>query len=166
MLMGTHHLAAARRAPVARTGGFTMIEVLVALLVFSLGVLALVSIQATATRMAGDARDRAVATFLADQLLARMLIADPTTATTFQHKPSGTSACNPSGSASTNAVVTGWLAEVAQQLPKATADLQQIVVVPPSAPDITARVVVTLCWQNGNDAPRSLSVSNQVQWQL
>ena len=159
-------LTAARGAPTTRSGGFTMIEVLVALLVFSLGVLALVSIQATATRMAGDARDRAVATFLADQLLARMLIADPTTATSFQHKPTGTTACNPSGADSTNAVVTGWLAEVAQQLPKATSGLQQIVVVPPSAPDITARVVVTLCWQNGNDAPRSLSVSNQVQWQL
>ncbi|WP_164885011.1 type IV pilus modification protein PilV [Rubrivivax rivuli] len=161
-----HKRSAACRVPCARRGGFTMIEVLVALLVFSLGVLALVSIQATATRMAGDARDRAVATFLADQLLARMLIADPATATTFQHKPSGTTACNPSGAESTNAVVTGWLAEVLRQLPNATAGLQQIVVVPPSAPDITARVIVTLCWQNGNDAPRSLSVSNQVQWQL
>ncbi len=164
--MRTHKTPGARRARIARTGGFTMIEVLVALLVFSLGVLALVSIQATATRMAGDARDRAVATFLADQLLARMLISDPTTATSFQHKPSGTTACNPSGAASTNAVVTGWLAEVAQQLPNATSGQQQIVVVPPAPPDITARVVVTLCWQNGNDTPRSLSVSNQVQWQL
>ena len=164
--MRTHKMPGARRARIASTGGFTMIEVLVALLVFSLGVLGLVSIQATATRMAGDARDRAVATFLADQLLARMLIADPTTATSFQHKPSGTTACNPSGAASTNAVVTGWLDEVDRQLPNATSGLQQIVVVPPSAPDITARVVVTLCWQNGNETPRSLSVSNQVQWQL
>ncbi len=150
----------------ARQAGFTMIEVLVALLVFSLGVLALVSIQATATRMAGDARDRAVATFLADQLLARMLIADATTASSFQHQPTGTTACNPSGTASSNAVVTGWLGEVAQQLPNATSALQQVVVIPPSPPEITARVIVTLCWQNGNDPPRSLTVSNQVQWQL
>lgn len=149
-----------------RAGGFTMIEVLVALLVFSLGVLGLVTIQATATRMAGDARDRAVATFLADQLLARMLIADPASASTFEHLATGTTACNPSGTASTNAVVTGWLAEVAQQLPQAPSTLQQVVVVPPSPPEISARVIVTLCWQNGNDPPRSLSVSNQVQWQL
>ncbi len=141
------------------SAGFTMIEVLVALLVFSLGVLGLVAIQATATRMAGDARDRAVATFLADQILARMLISDPTTALSFAHQATGTTPCNPSGAASTNAIVTAWLAEVAAQLPKATSTMQQIVVV---APD---EVTVRLCWQNGNDEPRSLTVSNQVQWQ-
>ncbi len=143
-----------------RSSGFTMIEVLVSLLVFSLGVLALVSIQGTAARMATDARDRAIATFLADQLLARMLISDPTTAASFAHQPSGTTACAPSGTASTNAVVTGWLAEVAQQLPSASADLQQVVV-----NAATGEVTVRLCWQNGSDPARSLSVTNQVQWQ-
>ena len=142
-----------------RAAGFTMIEVLVALLVFSLGVLGLVAIQATATRMAGDARDRAVATFLADQILARMLISDPATALSFAHQATGTTACNPSGAASTNAAVTAWLAEVTAQLPKATSTLQQIVVTAPN------EVTVRLCWQNGEDPPRSLTVSNQVQWQ-
>ncbi len=138
-----------------------MIEVLVSLLVFSLGVLALVSIQATATRLATDARDRALATFLADQLLARMLIADPATAASFAHKATGTAACSPSGDASTNAVVTGWLAEVATQLPNAAAGSQQVVV-----DTGTSQVTVRLCWQNGNEPPRSLAVTNQVQWQL
>lgn len=140
--------------------GFTMIEVLVSLLVFSLGVLALVQIQGTAARMATDARDRAIATFLADQLLARMLISDPTTAASFAHQPTGTTACSPSGAASTNAVVTGWLAEVTQQLPSAGSTLQQIVV-----DAATGQVTVRLCWQNGNDPARSLAVTNQVQWQ-
>lgn len=143
-----------------RAAGFTMIEVLVALLVFSLGVLALVAIQATAARMASDARDRAVATFLADQILARMLISDPATAGSFAHQPTGTTACNPSGTASTNATVTGWLTEVSQQLPNAASSMQQIVVNAGSG-----EVTVRLCWQNGNDPPRSLTVSNQVQWQ-
>lgn len=144
-----------------RARGFTMIEVLVSLLVFSMGVLALVSIQATATRMATDARDRALATFLADQLLARMLIADPATAATFAHQPDGTTACSPSGAVSTNAVVTGWLAEVTQQLPNAASGSQQVVI-----DTATSQVTVRLCWQNGNDPPRSLAVTNQVQWQL
>lgn len=140
--------------------GFTMIEVLVALLVFSVGVLALVDTQATAVRMATDARDRSTATFLADQLLARMLISDPTTAASFAHRASGTTPCTPSGAASANAVVTGWLAEVAAQLPNAAAGAQQVVV------DVaTGQVTVRLCWQNGNETPRSLVVSNQVQWQ-
>ena len=159
----SRHRTRASQAP--RTAGFTMIEVLVSLLVFSLGVLALVQIQGSAVRLSTDARDRAVATFLADQLLARMLISDPLTATSFAHKPGGSTACTPTGAASTNAVVTGWLAEVAQQLPNATADAQQISVVPPSPPEVTARVTVTLCWQNGSDPARSLAVTNQVQWQ-
>lgn len=137
-----------------------MIEVLIALLVFSFGVLAMVAIQATAVRMATDARDRATAVFMADQLLGRMLISDPATASTFAHHPTGTTACNPSGAASTNAVVTGWLGEVASQLPNASADLQQVVVDPANN-----LVTVRLCWQNGTDTPRHLEVINQVQWQ-
>lgn len=147
-----------------RTAGFTMIEVLVALLVFSLGVLGLVAIQATATRMATDARDKAVATFLADQLFARMMIADPTTAASFAHMATGTTPCNPAGAASTNAAVTEWLNEVTLQLPRASAAQQQVVVTV-TAPD-PPQVTVRLCWQNGDEAPRSLTVSNQVQWQL
>ncbi len=150
--------ANARRA--LRTAGFTMIEVLVSLLVFSLGVLALVQIQGTAVRLSSDARDRAVATFLADQLLARMLISDPATAGSFAHMPDGSTACAPTGSASTNAVVTAWLAEVADQLPGATSALQQVVV-----NATTGEVTVRLCWQNGSDPARSLAVTNQVQWQ-
>jgi type IV pilus assembly protein PilV len=119
-----------------------------------------VQIQGTAVRMSSDARDRAIATFLADQLLARMLISDPTTASTFAHKPGGSTACAPTGAASTNAVVTQWLTEVGQQLPGATDSLQQVVV-----NAATGEVTVRLCWQNGNDPARSLSVTNQVQWQ-
>ncbi len=144
-----------------RAGGFTMIEVLVALLVFSLGILAMVSMQATAARMATDARDRAIATFLADQLLARMLISDPATADSFAHKATGVVACAPQGAASANPLVTAWLAEVAQQLPNADADRQQIVVAV-----ATNQVTVNLCWRNGDDAAHSLAVSNQVQWPL
>lgn len=152
------------RKPIPRRStarrGFTVIEVLVALLVFSLGILAMVSVQATAVRMATDARDRAIATFLADQILARMLISDPATAGSFAHQPTGTTACSPSGTASANAAVTEWLAEVARQLPNAASTEQQIVV-----DTATSLVTVRLCWQNGNEPRRSLVVSNQIQWQ-
>ncbi|MDO9071738.1 MAG: type IV pilus modification protein PilV [Rubrivivax sp.] len=150
----------ARVGQALRMAGFTMIEVLVALLVFSLGVLALVQIQGTAVRMSGDARDRAIATFLADQLLARMLISDPATAASFAHNPGGSTACAPTGAASTNAVVTEWLAEVTDHLPGAAGALQQIVV-----NAATGEVTVRLCWQNGSDPARNLAVTNQVQWQ-
>jgi type IV pilus assembly protein PilV len=140
--------------------GFSMIEVMVALVIFSLGLLGLVNLQATAVRLATDARDRTTATFLADQLVARLLIADPATAPTFAHRPVGDTSCAPSGAASTHPTVVGWLTEVAQQLPNAAETTQQVLF------DLaTRRVTVRLCWQNGSAAPHSLSVTNVVQWQ-
>lgn len=137
--------------------GFTLIEVLVSVVVFSLGVLGLVRLQATAVKMSTDARQRAEATFLADQLLARMLISDPATASTFAHHPDGGS-CAPTGAASTNAMVSDWLAQVSATFPAAGADAQQVIV---NGNDVTVR----LCWQNGpNDPAHSLEVTNRVQW--
>jgi type IV pilus assembly protein PilV len=156
--MSTDRLQTRRR----RQSGFTLIEVLISVLIFALGILALVGLQASAVKFSTDAQQRAEATFLADQLLARMLIADPTTAATFNHRPTGTTACNPGGAASTNAIVTEWLAEVTQAFPNAAADEQQIVVSGTPANEVTVR----LCWQNGiNDTPHTLEVSNRVQWQ-
>lgn len=145
-----------------RQGGFTLIEILVSLLVFAFGVLGLVGLQASAIRFSTDAQQRAEATFLADQLLARMLIADPATAASFAHHPNGTTACSPTGAASTNAVVTEWLQEVTRTFPNAATDEQQIVVTGVPANEVTIR----LCWTNGpGDSPHSLVVSNRVQWQ-
>lgn len=148
--------------PRARQSGFTLIEVMVAILVFSLGILGAVSLQASAIRMSTDAQQRAEATFLADQLLARMLIADPATAATFAHHPNGTTPCAPTGAASTNAVVTEWLTDVTSTFPRASAGEQQIVVSGIPANEVT----VKLCWKNGEgDTPHTLEVSNRVQWQ-
>jgi type IV pilus assembly protein PilV len=142
--------------------GFTLIEVLVAILVFSLGILAVVNLQASAVKMSTDAQQRAEATYLADQLLARMLIADRATAASFAHKPDGTVSCAPTGAASTNAIVTEWLTEVTAAFPRASAAEQQIVVSGAQMDEVTVR----LCWKNGqNDTPHTLEVSNRVQWQ-
>lgn len=151
---------ASTRSGRTRQAGFTLIEILVALLVFAFGVLGLVGLQANAIRFSTDAQQRADATFLADQLLGRMLISDRTTAATFAHYPTGATMCAPTGSASTNAVVTEWLGEVQRVLNGAPED-QQIVV-----DAVTGQVTVRLCWTNGpNGAPHQLIVSNQVQWQ-
>ena len=146
----------------ALQSGFTLIEVLIAILVFSFGILGAVALQASAIKMSTDAQQRAEATFLADQLLARMLIADPATALTFAHHPNGTTTCAPTGAASTNAVVTEWLTEVTSTFPRASTSEQQIVVSGVPANEVT----VKLCWKNGeNDTPHTLEVSNRVQWQ-
>ena len=149
------------RPPTVRESGFTLIEVMIAILVFSFGILGAVALQASAIRMSTDAQQRAEATFLADKLLARMLIADPATAATFAHHPTGTTTCAPSGAASTNAVVTEWLTEVTSTFPRATAAEQQIVISGIPANEVT----VKLCWKNGeSDSPHTLEVSNRVQW--
>jgi type IV pilus assembly protein PilV len=141
--------------------GFTLIEVLVAVLVFSLGILAMTGLQASAIRMSTDAQQRAEATYLADQLLARMLVADPTTAASFAHKPGGTVQCAPTGAASTNPIVTEWLTEVTSTFPRASAQEQQVVVSGALLDEVTVR----LCWRNGeSDTPHTLEVTNRVQW--
>ena len=141
--------------------GFSLVEVLVAIVVFSMGVLGLMRLQATAVRMSTDARQRAEATFLADQLLARMLISDPATAASFAHRPEGAVACAPTGAASTNAVVTEWLTQVAATLPRAVAAEQQVIVSTGAATDVTVR----LCWKNAEaDTPHVFEITNRVQW--
>lgn len=140
--------------------GFTLIEVLISIVVFSLGILGVVGLQASALKMSTDAQQRAEATFLADQLLARMLVADPATAATFAHNPVGTTKCAPTVAASTNAIVTEWLSEVTATFPRSNVNEQQIIVTG------TDEVTVKLCWRNGeNDTPHTLEVSNRVQWQ-
>lgn len=153
---------AARLPRSLRQSGFTLIEVLVSVLVFSFGVLGMVNLQANAIKMATDAQQRAEATFLADQLLARMLIADQTTAASFAHNPAGTTSCAPTIAPSTNPSVLEWLQEVTETFPRATANDQQIIVSGTPANEVT----VKLCWKNGeNDDPHTLEVSNRVQWQ-
>lgn len=141
----------------ASSRGFTLIEVMVALVVFSLGVLGLVGLQGGAVRFSSDARQRADATFLADQLMARALISDPTTLANFAHRPAG-AACAPTGDDTTHPVVTGWLAEVTAQLPNADADRQQVLVDAPNN-----KITVRLCWRNGSDGDHQLAVTNVLQ---
>lgn len=147
--------------PRRRQRGFSMVEVLVAVFIFAVGVLGLVRLQASAVKMSTDARQRAEATFLADQLLARMLVSDPSAAAAFQHRPGGTTACAPSGASSTHPMVVDWLAQVAATFPRARASEQQIVVSGASSDIVTVR----MCWKNGqDDQPHSLEVVNRVQW--
>lgn len=52
--------------------GATLLEVLIAVLIFSIGILAIVGVQALATRVTTDSKYRADASFLANQALGRV----------------------------------------------------------------------------------------------
>jgi type IV pilus assembly protein PilV len=73
-----YHALSPRRA--AR--GFTLIEVLVSLLVFSVGILGLAGLQAQFTRNSVDASERNRAALMANELVAAMWQAGGTTLTT------------------------------------------------------------------------------------
>jgi len=59
--------------------GFVLLEALVALLIFSLGVLGMVGFQAASTKIATDSRFRTEAALLADELMAKMATSDLST---------------------------------------------------------------------------------------
>ncbi|MGA8031393.1 MAG: hypothetical protein WCB48_03290 [Casimicrobiaceae bacterium] len=63
------------RSPKIRSdGGYVLLEVLISILLFSLGVLGLITIQANAVQAAGEANMRAEAVFAANEITGRMWV--------------------------------------------------------------------------------------------
>jgi type IV pilus assembly protein PilV len=141
--------------------GMLLIEVMVALLLFVVGILGLVQAMSVSQSAQSDAQFRTDAATHASNIVQQIwLKVDHTNAAAFntslaefQHQNGGAS-CAFSGNASANADVTAWIAKVrsgSTALPGATAAMQQVRI------DAAAgnRVTVTLCWQGPKDtAPR------------
>jgi len=74
MLMNAHKVNREKRprALAARQDGVMLLEALIAILIFSLGILSLVALQATAIQLTSDARYRTDASLLANRLLGEM----------------------------------------------------------------------------------------------
>lgn len=147
--------------------GVMLIEALVGILIFMIGILALIAMQATAIRAAGDARYRTEAVNYSNDLLGGILVnVDRTSAaamtaslTAFQHQTTTGSDCAFSGAASVSPVVTEWAELVTGTsglmppprlpLPGTTASMLQIAV------DTTVgsfnRVTITVCWRAPDD---------------
>lgn len=91
-----------------RHRGFSLIEVMVSLLVFSFGVLGMVGLQVTATRVSVEASERNRASLMANELVAAMWAAQTTslssaTLTAWQQRladPQGTGLYNGTGNVS------------------------------------------------------------------
>ncbi|MFO1318169.1 MAG: type IV pilus modification protein PilV [Burkholderiales bacterium] len=121
--------------------GVMLLEALIAILIFSLGILALIGLQAQSIRNSSEAKYRADASFLANQVIGFMW-ADRANFSQYAHRPTG-SVCAPTGSDSTNANVLAWLANVSALLPSATSAKQSITV-----DSTTRRVTVRICWES------------------
>jgi Tfp pilus assembly protein PilV len=124
-------MPSSRRSNYAQDGSI-LLEALIAILLFSMGMLALAGVQAAAIKNAADAKYRAEASFLASQIIAQMWAENPATLANYRHNPTTVGRCNYAGGASGNANVVTWVGSagnpgtVAGNLPNAGAGRQQI----------------------------------------
>lgn len=142
--------------------GVFLIEALLGIVIFSIGVLAIIALQATAISAQTDAQYRVEAAKLINDLLGNITLkANRSSAATLQtslaayiHQPTGAlTDCNFSGTASGDTDVTNWITAVTStigtRLPGSTSAMQQILV------DTSAtgynKVTITVCWQAAND---------------
>lgn len=134
-------------------GGMSLLESMLAILIFSVGILALVALQSTSVRATTDAKFRGDAGFLANQLIARMWT-DFGNIGTYAYNTGG-AACTFAGGGG-NATVTAWIQEVQSTLPGSAAAMQQVIVTPQNL------VSINICWQSGTEV-RSFSTVTQIQ---
>lgn len=143
--------------------GAMLLEALIGILIFTVGILGLIGLQAVAAKAVSDSKYRGDAAFLANQILSEMWASDPTSLSTFQTNASG-SGCNfSSTSSTTNTAVSNWIGAnnkagtVLYSLPGTNASTQQIKV----GSDNT--VTVTLCWRLPSaNAFHSLTIASQI----
>ncbi len=144
--------------------GIFLIEAMVAILIFALGILGLVAMGGTAVASQSDAQYRTEASSLADAIASKIALnidrADETTkaaslAGFAHHATTDVDPCVYSGAATTDPSVLAILNRAANDtvglpgLPGATDANQQILV---DGVGTFNRVVITLCWKTASDA--------------
>jgi len=94
-----------------RQSGSMLLESLIAVLIFSMGILAIVGMQASAVKASSDAKYRSDASMVANQLIGQMWVANRTQATLQANFQGGGGADGP--------LYTAWLTDVQAALPGA-----------------------------------------------
>jgi len=138
--------------PQSRQQGVMLLEALIGILIFSVGILALIGMQATAMRATIDAKYRSEASFLANEIIGRMWV-DRANLANYVTSP-GTPAACPA------APPCVWIDRVDSLLPRAVgANAPEIAIVTNGAGvNMTTEVTVTVRWQ----PPGDTTVSNHV----
>jgi type IV pilus assembly protein PilV len=144
-----------------KQSGSVLLEAMIAILIISIGILAMVGMQASAINNVSDAKYRSTAGFLADQIVGTMWSQRAVTVnasnvtvasadTTFQCNP-----CTTGGNAYTQAwAVSG----VAAELPQGTASIAMVNTV--LGGGSASAVTVTINWQAPKDAVAHKHVVN------
>lgn len=149
--------------------GFSLIEGLVAIVVFSLGALGAMQMQARAVQLASDSQDRAQAAFLSNKLITQVALQDATAAVpdpseAFLLSRTGCGTGAPGGHPAAD-----WIAEVCAAFEDA-----QVTVARPAGVT-TGFLAITIEWSGrlkssdeAGDVLRDThrySVTNRFQWQ-
>ena len=139
--------------------GSVLLESLVAILVFSMGILALVSMQAFAVSSSSEAKYRSEATMLANELIGRMWVSDRTQATlqTAFASPDGTAykawAWVGSADGDVGTKTNPTEGTVLKLLPGAASNLPVVAVqADTSTTPASSLVTITVNWKAPNDA--------------
>lgn len=121
--------------------GVMLIEALLGILIFSLGILAMVGMQAMGIKLAADSRDRTEASNLASQLVGEMWLNRAAVAS-YQYSGSGTPP----------AALTTWVAQVEASLPDAAANRPIITVgASPLGAAAGTQTTITLRWRTPSE---------------
>lgn len=139
-----------------------LLEALIAILIFSMGILAIVGMQAASVKQAGDAKYRSDANMLVNELIGQMWVSDRTAATLAANFATG------------GAAYTAWLGDhstpgtVAATLPGTDSNTPTVTVVPVPGnnPPTTTSSLVTIqvFWQApGEDAPHNHIAITQIK---
>jgi len=157
-----------------RQSGMALLEALIGILIFSIGILALVAMQAASINAAADAQYRVEAVNAANQILGHMWMSvdrtSPATAQAsllaFEHQTTGApNECNFTGAAGPSPAVTAWTnllntgkadgSGTKPLLPGSSAEMQQIDI----DTGVSNRVTITVCWRApGDTAPHRHTV--------
>lgn len=119
-----------------RQQGFLLLDGLIAILIFSMGILALVGMQATSIKHVSDAKFRVDASYLANQVIGQMWVDDNAALASNYNSPSGTR-------------YVAWRTEVQSALPGASV----VANYPTIAVDANNVATVTVYWQPSPASP-------------
>ncbi len=133
-----------------RQKGLMLIEALVAILIFSMGVIAMMGLQAASVKLSSDAKYRSDANLLANELIGQMWASDRTPATLITNFQGGAGA--------NGAIYNNWVADVAAALPgvngvAANQPIVTVTQVPPTPPATSTsdQVTITIFWKSPNE---------------
>ena len=129
--------------------GVALLEALIGILIFSIGILAVVGMQATAIKTVSDSKYRSEAAYLANQLLTQMW-------TDAGNVKSAEYAYN--GTGTVPARLTAWVNDVSSRLPGTTTAKPVVAVSSETASG--AVVQITVYWQLPEEASQGLPARN------